>query len=153
MGLESKSEYGWKIIGDKDGIDKVEWKISFWFFRIKSQWNWIRVRIKIKKRLQGLQMQMSRLVRDIFEREINGFIRLVSRVTLVAHSPKRLMENLYKLVSFHGVWCHVDLATCLPSTLVLPPTSIGSTLTWNNLILILYFQYLFTEFDSKFLWR
>lgn len=48
-------------------------------------------------------MQMSRLVRDIFEREINRFIRLVSRVTLVAHSPKRLMENLYKLVSFHGV--------------------------------------------------
>lgn len=48
-------------------------------------------------------MQMSRLVRDIFEREINGFIRLVSRVILVAHSPKRLMENLYKLVSFHGV--------------------------------------------------
>lgn len=49
MGLESKSEYGWKTIGDKDGIDKVEWKISFWFFRIKSQWNWIRVRIKIRK--------------------------------------------------------------------------------------------------------
>lgn len=48
-------------------------------------------------------MKMSRLVRDIFEREINGFIRFVSRVTLVAHSPKRLMESLYKLVSFHGV--------------------------------------------------
>ena len=101
-----------------------------WTFLIERENRWANGRVWRERERERERKRVTKVF--LFRQKIDAFLWFVCRVTLVAHSPKTLVENMYKSVSFHGVWCHVDLATCLPCTRVSRPTLTGSTPNWNK---------------------